>query len=104
MAERVERFFIPARNNTIAKTDIDKGYLKITSDNKEHFPEENCDDLILVINGVEHVCSLHIKGMTGKDDFYIVNVGKDVLRDMGLRFSDILDCERVDEKKYIVIK
>jgi len=93
-------FFIPSGNNKLTTNDINKGYLRITIKNKKYFPNEDCDNLIIIIKDTEYICKFRTRNKDGKNRSYTINLGKDLMKTLNIHPSSILTCQKIGDKKY----
>ncbi len=100
-----EVFFVPdtsERNNRITQNDIDKGYLRLSINNKKYFPDHDCD--VRVITGdVEHTCPLRIGNSDGKERSYKLYIGKGLMKILNIRPSSILEFNKLGDSEFIII-
>jgi hypothetical protein len=100
-----EIFFIPSgKNNEIRQNDLDNGYLRITADNKKYFPYEDCDDIIIIVDDIEHNCQFRLRNQDGNNRSYTINLGQELISKLDIKTSDILECKKIGDKTYTLSK
>jgi len=99
-----EIFFIPCGNNKLTQNDIDNGCLRITKENKKYFPDEDCDNLIIIINNIEYPCLFRVRAQGRQDRSAMISIGKELMNKLDMKTLDILECQKVGDKKYTISK
>ena len=99
-----ELFFIPdssERNTSITSNDIELGQLRIGIRNKKYFPNEDCE-IIIISNSKEYVCKFRLNS-TDKDRSYRI-INKQMFHDLNIKEKDILECQKIGERRYNLSK
>ncbi len=99
-------FFIPnkrEKNDKITQKEIETGSLKIPEDNKRHFPEESCD-VTIIVDDVEYTCPFVIKDTGARVRSYTIELGTELFEKIGIKATDILEFERIDDTVYKLCK
>ncbi len=96
-------FFIPDKNNKITPNDIEVGQLRIGVSNKKYFPNEDCD-IKIIIESEEYTCPFRIRDHGGKDRSYTLLLGKPLMNKLNIKTIDVLECQKIDDQKYLLLK
>ena len=97
----ITTFYIPAGNNSITVTDIKKGQVRITKDNKEYFPEYDCDIQIRIADKYFTV-KFRLGNNKDKVRSHMLKLGCEVIDLLGLKSGDCLAVQRIDEYTYTI--
>lgn len=101
--EIMSTFTIPTGNNSITKTDIGKGQVRITRDNKKYFPDYDCD-IKIIVNDNSFFVKYRLGNNKDKVRSHLIILGHDIIDLLELSSEDHLDVQRVDEMTYIISK
>jgi hypothetical protein len=100
-AVEMTTFFIPdcsEKSNKITQKDITNGRLRITAKNKKYFPNEECD-VVIIVADKEYICKFKLNS-DDKERSYIILLPKELSASLQLKTTDVLECQKIDEKKY----
>ncbi len=92
-----QTFCIPAEGTTITQGDIDKGYIRVTVDNKKYFPYNN-GDLKIKINSIPFICKYSIR----IDRSNLIWLGLEAMDMLNIKAGDKLTIQRLDYQSYII--
>ena len=96
-------FFIPDGTNSITATDIRNGRVRITKENKQYFPDHDCD-VNIKISDRDFSVKFRLGNNTDIDRSLILKIGLEAIMHLGLDSGDTLFVKKVGKLSYIISK
>ncbi len=90
-------FYLPHKNNSITRADIDKGVLRITVDAKIYFPDQDTE-VKVIVNGLSKSVAYRKKNQRSD----LLYVGKDIMTKLSVRNRTRLKFTRLSTHEFLI--
>ncbi len=83
----------------IKQSDLNSGHIRIKKDYKKHFPNEDCD-IIVIVDNVKHSCKFRLRNHGAKPRSYTIALGKPLMSKLGMKLDTTIELRVIDNNEY----